>query len=307
MDIREMLYIVTIAKENNISRAAEKLFVSQSTVSQTLQQVESRLGCQIFTRNPYGVMLTPMGTRIVEVMERTIEFFAKAEQNIQDIVAARAGRIILGTSLFLSSLLLPALLPHFKEKYPGIVIDVKTSSSSLLENLLLRDEIDVALITLPVHSDKIHVVPLFTERLLLMVSPDNPIAKLGEPIPGEQLKLLDPKLIKDQAFILSPPGNRLRDAADNFFKKQGINSPNIVMINNSIETAKRLAALNVGVAFAPERLRKYSLSPPIPEYFLLDESLPNWIIAVAYNKQESPDMLITKFVKAAKQFLAAEV
>lgn len=307
MDIREMSYIVMVARENNISRAAEKLFVSQSTVSQTIQQVESRIGCQIFVRTSSGVSLTPLGKRIVEVAERAITFLEETEQNIQDIVAARKGRITLGTSAFWSSFLLPKLLPHFKQEYPGIEIDVKSSTSSLLEDLLLQDEIDVALMTLPVHSDKIATVPLFTERILVMVSKDNPLARKGRPIEGETLKCLDPDLLRNQQYILSSPGHRLRDVADSFFKNHNITNPNIIMVNNSIETAKRLVALDVGIAFVPERFKDFSTTPPLPEYFLVDDSLPQWTVAVAYKKSEYQDKLISNFVCIAHNILADRV
>lgn len=307
MDIREMSYIVMVARENNISRAAEKLFVSQSTVSQTIQQVESRIGCQIFVRTSSGVSLTPLGKRIVEVAERAITFLEETEQNIQDIVAARKGRITLGTSAFWSSFLLPKLLPHFKQEYPGIEIDVKSSTSSLLEDLLLQDEIDVALMTLPVHSDKIATVPLFTERILVMVSKDNPLVKHGRHVEGETLMRLDPELLRNQQFILSSPGHRLRDAADIFFKNHNITNPNIIMVNNSIETAKRLVALDVGIAFVPERFKDFSPAPPLPEYFLLDDSLPQWTVAVAYKKNEYQDKLIANFVCIASNILADRV
>jgi len=307
MDIWEMSYIVMVAHENNISHAAEKLFVSQSTVSQAIQQVEARIGCQIFVRTPHGVSLTPLGKRIVEVSERAIAFLEETEKNIQDIIAAKSGRIILGTSAFWSSYLLPKFLPHFKKAYPGIEIEVKNYTSSIIEDLLLRDEIDVSLMTLPIYSDKIKVVPLFTERILLMVSKNNPLVKLGKPAAGEKLMRLDPELLGNEQFILSPPGHRLRDVSDHFFINHSIFNPSIIMVNTSMETTKRLVALNVGIAFVPERFKDFSTAPPLPEYFLLDDSLPNWTVAIAYKKNKAPDKLITKFVDTAKHFLTGGI
>jgi DNA-binding transcriptional LysR family regulator len=118
-------------------------------------------------------------------------------------------------------------LTDFHRKYSNVQIIIKNATSSNLEGMMLKDEIDLAIMTLPIFSAEIKYSILFNEELLLAVSPENPLVKMSESLGENKYRYLDPNIIKDQTFIIFQPGTRLRDTPTFFSISYGI-TPNVV-------------------------------------------------------------------------------
>jgi DNA-binding transcriptional LysR family regulator len=156
--------------------------------------------------------------------------------------------------------------------------------------------VDLAVLTQPRLPSTIHFHKLFEERLLIAVSPQNPVAAGCEPGRRENgdYPYLEPGRLKDQSFILSRQHMRLRESADEFFHMQRI-EPNIAVTVASSQSANRLAAYGVGVAFLPERFVRELAQPPYPVYFRTDDTLKSWVVGVACDDRRENHL--------AKQFI----
>lgn len=107
MDTRTLSYIIAIAEEKSISKAAERLYMAQSSLSQYLTTLETSLGYPLFVRRHQGVRLTEAGKLYLEFAYRTINAYHQVQDAMQDISELHSGQVILGVSTFRGSYLLP--------------------------------------------------------------------------------------------------------------------------------------------------------------------------------------------------------
>ena len=141
------------AKIGNVTKAAERLFVSQSAVSQSIMQLEDRLGCKLFNRNKRGVRLTPEGEVLYSYVGHAISLIENAQEKILDMRDLRDGEIKIGASDTACSLFLLPILNSFNAKYPEIHISVINRTTRELLKLLKSGEVDMSLVNLPVDGD----------------------------------------------------------------------------------------------------------------------------------------------------------
>lgn len=303
MDINVLKQLICVAEELNITRAAEKLYIAQPSLSQTIKRIEKKIGHKLFQRSSSGLTLTPAGHRFIELSKRIIEEKESLDYTLHCISQFQLGQLSLGISSFWSSYILPIALPEFRRVYPNIEIAIKEATSSKLEGMLLRDEIDIAIMTLPIFSEEITYTELLQEDVLIAISKENRLSKKGMLTPGKEYPSIDPELIRDQPFILAWPGFRLRQSADAFFAAHNIN-PRILIYSISIETMKRLTANDLGISFIPKIYSYAFASSNDPAYFYTnDDTLPGWTLTVAYQKKNKQNTMLITFIKLLQRIL----
>jgi len=155
MDINLDLYKVfrEVAKSGNITKAAEGLFVSQSAVSQSIKQLENRLGGKLFDRNARGVQLTSEGEVLFSYVNSAVSLIENAQAKILDMQNLRAGEIKIGASDTICSLFLLPVLKKFNAKYPDIHISVTNRTTAESINLLKNGAVDLSFVNLPIEGD----------------------------------------------------------------------------------------------------------------------------------------------------------
>ena len=154
MNLKELNYIVTIADEGSISRAAEKLYMAQSSLSQFLQLYEAELGAPLFMRTSRGVRPTASGSVFLNHARQILLQYHRAQSELWDIEELSGGRIELGISTFRGTYLLPPVLKRFRDLYPRIHVEITEKDSMYLEEMILEGFLDMALLALP--SPRLH-------------------------------------------------------------------------------------------------------------------------------------------------------
>ena len=154
MNLKELNYIVTIADEGSISRAAEKLYMAQSSLSQFLQLYEAELGAPLFMRTSRGVRPTASGSVFLNHARQILLQYHRAQSELWDIEELSGGRIELGISTFRGTYLLPPVLKRFRDRYPRIHVEITEKDSMYLEEMILEGFLDMALLALP--SPRLH-------------------------------------------------------------------------------------------------------------------------------------------------------
>lgn len=297
MNFRDLENVIAVAKENNISRAAERLYISQPTLSQSIMRMEKAVGCRLFQRERQGLILTEEGQRFLDIAKKILELKSNMDEEMHNISLCRTSRIHLGISHSFSSFLLPKVLPKFNCNYPHIEIMIHNETSLLLEKMLLEGVLDAAVLVLDSSNDNLEYRTLFHEQILLAVSRDNLLSEKGILRPGNKFPYLSPELLCGQNFILSPEGMRLRQTAESFFCSQNI-TPDIAVTTASVETANRLASYNMGIAFIPIIFAMDNITPPSPLYFITDRTLPDWAVVFARRKNDQPNLMIDSLADA---------
>ena len=112
MEMKELVYLVTLAEEESISRAAERLYMAQSSLSQFLHQFEAELGTKLFVRTSKGITPTYSGKCFIEHAGEILRDYQKAKNELWDNENLAAGKVVLGISSFRGRRMLPKVLKH---------------------------------------------------------------------------------------------------------------------------------------------------------------------------------------------------
>jgi DNA-binding transcriptional LysR family regulator len=221
MDFRELAYIVSIAKHQGVSKAAEELYVSQPTLSKFVQNLENYLGQPIFRRLGNKFLLTYAGKRYVETAQAMLKMKKELDHELSDIIKKNIGEIKIAIPIMRGIYILPRALPIFHEKFPQVRITVHETNSASMEQMILNGEIDLAFFVLPVRHPDITYEILNREELLLVMSSNHPLANEGIIKAGCKYSWIDIKKLEEEEFILQWPDQKTRQAADKIFHEAG--------------------------------------------------------------------------------------
>lgn len=175
MTLQQMEYIVAVDKYRHFAKAAESCGVSQSTLSSLVQKLEYELDVTIFDRNSHPVRPTDVGAEIISRAQKVL--FDAAQ--VRELVSARkgesVGRVSLGVISTVAPYLLPGIFRYISSGHPDIQLHVEEARAASLISKLELGEIDVALLATPVNNGELLEIPVYQERLMAYVSPDDPI------------------------------------------------------------------------------------------------------------------------------------
>jgi DNA-binding transcriptional LysR family regulator len=287
---RELVYFLAIAREGNISKAAASLFVAQPSLSRCLQKLENDLGVKLFKRTTDGLKLTVAGEYYLECAESILRIYKEMENQISRLNKLETGRLVIGTTIFLGTFIMPDILKFFHSEYPGIQVSMVEDVSLGIEDSIMKGEVDFGILHTPIINENIIVEKLVSERFFLAVPPDDPLNQMSyiKDVNGE--KYIDIRLFADSEFILTHPEQRTRQVTDKILAHAGIR-PRIKHLTKSIQTASRLANSGIGLTLVPHCYRSVFSSNYSPNYYLLEPELePFWDLVICY----SPDILLPR-------------
>lgn len=245
MDFRSLRYILTIMDEGNISAAARKLRISQPSLSQCLIMQEKKLGVPLFDRTKTPIVPTFAGEAFLSAARRILEIQGDFDKEIADILDKKRGRLVISTTKIRAAYFLPAILPAFKDKFPGVEIVLREGIGARTEEDLLSRKADVGILMLPVASDEIASTKIFDERILLVLPPS------GRHPEGD--KEWTPSLapFREESFILYEEGFRVRALTDRLFAEAGF-LPKTILETQTAEAIVNLVSAGMGAGFVPE-------------------------------------------------------
>lgn len=278
MTERELLYIKTIVEEKSISKAAQKLFLTQPSLSKCVQKIETSLGTALFKRTNTGLIPTFAGQRYYQVATEILKIYNDFEIEISDINNLKKGRITIGCTIYLATHILPIILPIFKRECPNIELFVVEKNSTELEKDLSAGKVDFALMhTSPVYkisnTSNIDFHPLFKDPFLLVTKKDHPLNQYAVKIEHSDYPKIDITLFANEPFILVKREQRIRQVSELILQKANIN-PTIVLTTKSFEIARRLACQGIGVTFVPLQYSQIFPGTYEPAYYYIDENIP---------------------------------
>ena len=242
MDLYQLRGFYEIVREQSFTRAAEKLFLTQPAISLQIKALEGELDEILLERNRRQLRLTPAGEIL---FAHTKEIFARLEMARDEIAALKLvlrGRLAIGTSDTNCTYILPGLLAEFRTRYPEVELDIRNRMSPEVGNLVLNDEVEFGLATLPVkHRDLLGKV-LFARRDVLICSPDHALGKR---------RRIGLKQIAEHPFLALERGSTSRQLLDEVFQREGLELQ-VEMNLVGIEIIKRYVEIGLGVALVPE-------------------------------------------------------
>ena len=240
--LRQLRYLVALSESRNFTRAAESCFVTQSTLSAGLKELESALGARLVERDRQSVRMTPVGDAIVE---RSRGLLAGA-QDLVEAAAAGAkpmtGLLRLGAIPTIAPFVLPSLLPLARQRYPALQLALREDLTAKLLLRLEDGELDFALIALPFDTEGLLVRPLFDDELWL-------VAPEGDPQLGPKKITISPRMA--ERLLILEEGHCLREhtlqacGRAQVASAQGLEATSLLTLVQMVESG-------LGLALVPE-------------------------------------------------------
>ena len=220
MDLKQLENIVVISEEQSLSRAAERLFISQPALSQQLTKLEAQLGTPLFYRGTRLLTLTPAGSIYVKGAREILAIRKKTYSDIENLATGHASSFSVGVSANRSSVVLSGIYPMLLKKHPTVSVQIVDHTFPILETMLLNEKLDLTF-TLLSDGELVSGVPfshasLTREPMHLALSRKHPLAPLVMEA-NEKYVGIDIAQFQGTGFALSPKKGKLRTLADNVF------------------------------------------------------------------------------------------
>ncbi len=303
MTKKELIYVKTVADEKSISRAARKLFMAQPSLSQSIQRIEEGLGTFLFNRTTSGLTLTFAGERYYHMASQILKMYEDFELEISDINNLRTGRIHFGITNHLGTLALARVLPEYRQLCPYIELCIHEENTTLLEQMILRGELDFAILHAPkeISQPQIHYDIMKKDPFVIAIHPQHELIQKAVQIPGYPYPVLDIRLLKQEPFLMLHKEQRIRQITDTVLTKAKISDPKIALTLRNYETALLLAARGLGVTMIPLQYFQMASYEFCPALLCIDEKYDaSWNMCIASLQNgflSKADQLFIRLVK----------
>ncbi len=246
MDFKELRYVITIAREQSITKAANALYISQPTLTKFLQNLEQRLGQKLFLRVNNHYQPTYAGRCYIERAQQILNLKHEMDVEMDDIIKSDRSELHIGYPRVRATYMLPLTLPVFEQRYPNVHMLVQEQDSPLLEKSLLAGTLDLAFFNGSVQSPGLDQEVLCREEVVLLMHKDNPLA--AKAVHREDLAYpwIDLQELRDVRFLIQYPGQKTRIFTDDLFRQLGF-TPKKVLETGSLYTSAALASEDYGV------------------------------------------------------------
>jgi LysR family hydrogen peroxide-inducible transcriptional activator len=269
LDIKEFKYILTIAQQGSISQAAEKLFISQPSLSQFLKNYEDSLNTQLFNRTPSGVQPTSAGWRFIEIATNITEMYNTFQRELVDIKQFASDKVTIGIPGKRVTIL-SDILVRCSKQCPNITVNVLEALSNDLEKELENNNLDVALLTGPIQANNLCCRLITSEEMFLAAAKNHPVLEKSR-TGHDKRRWVEIEDLRGEEYFILEKGHRTYDFSKDFFKKNKI-EPRMIRECCSFEVSISWAGVGTGLVFLPQTFLSQigQLSRNI-EYFSIGE------------------------------------
>ena len=211
MEFRQLRYFVKVAELRSFSEASKALFISQSTLSQQIKQLEEELGVELLVRDSRHVSMSDYGEQYLPYAKQVLKDVDTSTERMNDVRQLKIGTLNVGATYTFCPLLADTVRDYMK-KYPGIKLKIYCRSMENLMEMLEHGQLDVALSYKPLQSyDDIDSHILFNSNLCVIAGKDNPVAK------KERIRLAE---LENLPLVLPAKGLQARNAFDSLLYGQ---------------------------------------------------------------------------------------
>ncbi len=274
MTLQQLEYIVSVAKEQSFSKAAEKCFVTQPTLSMQIQKLEDTIGATIFDRSKHPVVPTDIGRQIIDQALKVL----MEGRRLQEIVSACkkqvSGELRVGIIPTIAPYLVPLFLMDFLKSNPAVNLVLNELPTEEIISQLKQDMLDVGILVTPLDDMTLHEQPLYYEPFVAYLSSESPLLA-KQKITPEELDLSEIWLLNEGHCMQSQVLNLCYER-----KKQKL-VPNFEYKAGSIETLRKMVEISKGATLLPslainelneqqlQNVRQFEQPEPVREVSLI--------------------------------------
>jgi DNA-binding transcriptional LysR family regulator len=240
MDLRSLEYFVAVAEELSFTRAAQRCYVTQPTISGQVQALEREVGESLFDRTPRGIVLTDGGRTLLPYARRCLAAVEDAKAEFSARAGLLRGALHLGTGGGIEHTTVPTLLGRLRHRHPGIDVHVTEATSAPLLEMVLQGRLNAAVIARPAEPLPVAITAsaMFTDRLVAVFDP------AAVDLPEDPVPL---GALADRSIITYPPTSALRSRLEEVATGIGVTVA-VNYVANDVRLQLAFAREGIGVA-----------------------------------------------------------
>ena len=293
MDLRQIKYFLTVAEENNITRAAEKLHLSQPPLSRALMDLEEELGCTLMIRGKRHITLTPEGMALKRRGEQLLMLSDITKSEITEMKNGMSGTLYLGHVDSNGPNLAAEWIESFKKDYPAVTYNLWCGTVDDLTDRMRSGLLDLAITMSPLNSERLDGIPLFEESWTAIIPSSNPLAK-------SRKKTIAIEELVDNDLIISSRRSREEEIRGWFSDTD--KEPRFIVKTAHSSNAAKLVARGIGIAIFPGSVIK---NIPESTEVVFKKIIPEVTVGyyLSWDKERTPNNLTARFIDHVKQLI----
>lgn len=292
-----MEYIYEVYKQKSFSKAAQQLYISQSSLSLTIKKAETRIGAKIFDRSFTPIRLTEFGRQYIAAIEQIKILENTLSSSIGDTAEEVSGTLNIGAPLFPSTYILPKIFAAFQKEYPKVAINSFERTLYILENMLMDGQIDILISSTKMKKGPAKSWPLYHEHYVLAI----PKTYMDKPYSSLYSGAEALNYYKDIPFILPRKGNDSRRRADTILKGYNL-QPNIVLETDQNITACAMCKEGLGATIISDIIVRCMDAQEKVALFPLSGLEAERTINISVRHEELLSRAMDLFIKAARDY-----
>lgn len=291
MQIESLKVFCDLAETESFTKAAHINGVTQSAVSQTISALERQFKSILIERSKKNFRLTPEGDVLYDHAKRILQGYDAMHSKLQELEGVISGNIRIATIYSIGLHVLPACLKKFLKLYPTVNVHVEYRRSDQVVQDVIGNVVDLGMVAYPARDAKLEVLQLRKEPMVLICSPQHPLAKQHA---------IKTKALSGFRFVGFEPDIPTRKAVDKVLRENGV-TPEYVMMFDNVETVKRAVEIDSGVALVPEATIKQEVANQTLAALSLDNPAFSRPLAAIYKKHRVLSPALKKFLTTLKE------
>ncbi|MEQ5184809.1 LysR family transcriptional regulator [Providencia alcalifaciens] len=292
MDIRGLRYFVEVVQQNNFSRAADKLYVTQPAISRSIQKLEQELEVTLLIRETDGVKLTDDGEILFRHAQQILAQFDSLNNALKDKSGPLTGILKVGLPPVIASTYFADIIMAFSQKYPQVELQIIELSSNHMMNAMLKGDVETAAVMSPFDEQRFNLYRFATDRLMLLVNEKHPLATQNNVKFSELLN--EPFIFFQDSFRI----NELVVSACGIYGKK----PIIAGRSGHLDLVMAMVRAGVGITLLPESMWKKNHIEGL-SIIPVTEPILAYELALATLKESHPSRRATAWIELALEML----
>jgi len=296
VEIRQLRAFVAIAESGTFTAGALRVHVTQAAISMQIRQLETEIGARVFVRAPRHVILTEAGEHLLRRARQMLREHDAAIDEIAELAGAERGRLRIGSaSAMVLTDQLPTILRELQKQHPRAEIGVTSGTSEALVEQILKGELDIAFVSLPVDARGIQTERLSEDQLVAIASPRHKLAKH---------KSVSAYTLAGERLILGERGGNTRRLIDQFFAQAGV-TLRVAMELSRQAAIRRMVEEDMGVGIVPLQSVREDVEKGKLVRWWIEGAEINWELGLAQLSGGYESPIMHKFVALAHQTFAS--
>ena len=296
MDLHLLENITMIAQQGTISKAAEKLYITQSALNQQLLRLEEDVGTPLFDRGGHRMTPTYAGRVYLESARKMLELKKKTYHIIRDIADGKRGEIHIAYTPERGADQFAKTYPVFHAKYPDVTFVIHEERVKEMEKHLADGTVDIAHISIRQPQPAFDYEWIDSEQMVLAVPRGNPLAEKADEAKGPGLPLLDRAWLAGEKIVLNSQATLMRDMVDDLYRQAGL-KPDVLFETSSSKTIISVVENGIAVGFVPQSY----VVPSQKVVFFTAGHRYEWMLTVAHRRDYYLSNAEREFIRTFKE------